>query len=185
MPREERVQEVVRQRIRTIYTDRGKQYSLRDSEIHSLSEVGMIPISYAKPLLASDRVKPLAQLAEPAPRNDAKQGLERLVGTDTGLLAEQTERGRALALTVEVENGVLRANAAITGSPSGYKGDSLMASNLKDMGDGVWPVEFTGEHSNLTATGIFKPGSFVGDFAYKYSRHRRPDGGQWIVQKQP
>jgi hypothetical protein len=40
VPREERVREVVRQRIRTIYTDRSKQYSLRDSEIHSLSEVG-------------------------------------------------------------------------------------------------------------------------------------------------
>jgi hypothetical protein len=39
VPREERVREVVRQRIRTSYTDRSKQ-SLRDSEIHWLSEVG-------------------------------------------------------------------------------------------------------------------------------------------------
>jgi hypothetical protein len=40
VPREERVREVVRQRIRTNYTDRNKSYSLRDSEIHTLSEVG-------------------------------------------------------------------------------------------------------------------------------------------------
>jgi hypothetical protein len=38
--REERVREVVQQRIRTNYTDRNKSYSLRDSEIHSLAEVG-------------------------------------------------------------------------------------------------------------------------------------------------
>jgi len=40
LPREERVREVVQQRIRTNYTDRNKSYSLRDSEIHSLAEVG-------------------------------------------------------------------------------------------------------------------------------------------------
>lgn len=40
VPREERVREVVQQRMRTNYTDRNKSYSLRDSEIHTLSEVG-------------------------------------------------------------------------------------------------------------------------------------------------
>jgi hypothetical protein len=38
--REERVQAILSQRIRTKYTDRDKDYSLRDSEIHTLSEVG-------------------------------------------------------------------------------------------------------------------------------------------------
>jgi hypothetical protein len=40
LPREERVREVVQQRIRTNYADRNKSYSLRDSEIYTLSEVG-------------------------------------------------------------------------------------------------------------------------------------------------
>jgi hypothetical protein len=40
VPREERVREVVQQRVRTSYTDRNRSYSLRDSEIHSLAEVG-------------------------------------------------------------------------------------------------------------------------------------------------
>jgi hypothetical protein len=44
VPREERVREVVQQRIRTNYTDRNKSYSLRDSEIHTLSEVGKFRI---------------------------------------------------------------------------------------------------------------------------------------------
>jgi S1-C subfamily serine protease len=143
----------------------------------------VIPISYAKPLLESDQVKPLAQLPAAVPGDGAKQGIAQLAGTYVGIWQSRLSGAGALALTVKVENGILRANAAITGSPSGYKGDSLMASNLKDMGDGVWSVDFTGEHSKLTATGIFKPGSFVGDFSYKYSRRYRPDRGQWIVKR--
>lgn len=143
----------------------------------------VIPISYVKPLLEADQVKPLTQLGASAPRVDGKDGLARLAGTYVGIWQSRLSGAGALALTVNIDNGVLRANAAITGSPSGYKGDSLTASNLRDMGDGVWSVDFTGEHSELTATGIFKPGSFVGDFAYKYSSHRRPDRGQWIVKK--
>jgi hypothetical protein len=144
----------------------------------------VIPVSYAKPMLATDQVKPLAQLPEATPSDDPKQGLARLAGTYVGLWQSRFSGSGALALTVTVENTVLRANAAITGSPSGYRGDSLTASNLRDMGDGVWSVDFAGAHSKLTATGIFKPGTFVGDFTYKYSSHRRPDRGQWVVKKQ-
>jgi S1-C subfamily serine protease len=143
----------------------------------------VIPISYSKPLLGTDQVKPLAQLGVAVSRDGEKDGLVRLAGTYTGIWQSGLSGAGALALTVTVENGALRARAAITGSPSGYKGDSLVASNLRDMGDGVWSVDFTGEHSKLTATGIFKPGSFVGDFSYKYSSHRRPDRGQWVARK--
>jgi hypothetical protein len=40
LARESRVQAILVQRTRTKYTDRDKNYSLRDSEIHALSEVG-------------------------------------------------------------------------------------------------------------------------------------------------
>jgi hypothetical protein len=40
LAREERVQAILSQRIRTKYTDRHRDYSLRDSEIHLLAEVG-------------------------------------------------------------------------------------------------------------------------------------------------
>jgi hypothetical protein len=40
LPREERVQAILSQRTRTKYTDRDRNYSLRDSEIHTLSDVG-------------------------------------------------------------------------------------------------------------------------------------------------
>ena len=40
LAREERVQTILSQRTRTKYTDRDKDYSLRDSEVHTLTEVG-------------------------------------------------------------------------------------------------------------------------------------------------
>ena len=40
LAREERIREILEQRARTIYSDRNKTYALRDSEIHTLSEVG-------------------------------------------------------------------------------------------------------------------------------------------------
>ncbi|HKW87879.1 MAG TPA: hypothetical protein VJN21_03895 [Candidatus Acidoferrales bacterium] len=50
LAREERVQAILRQRTRTKYTDRDKDYSLRDSEIHTLSEVGKFRVTAAKDL---------------------------------------------------------------------------------------------------------------------------------------
>jgi len=48
--REERVQEILSQRTRIKYTDRDKDYSLRDSEIHTLSEVGRFRVVAANDL---------------------------------------------------------------------------------------------------------------------------------------
>jgi hypothetical protein len=50
LAREERVQAILSQRTRTKYTDRDKNYSLRDSEIHTLSEVGKFRVVAAKDL---------------------------------------------------------------------------------------------------------------------------------------
>jgi hypothetical protein len=50
MPREERVQAVLAQRVHTKYVDRDKTYSLRDSEIHTLSEVGKFRVVAMKDL---------------------------------------------------------------------------------------------------------------------------------------
>ena len=40
IPREGRVRQILSQRVRTKYADRNRQYSLRDSEINTLGEVG-------------------------------------------------------------------------------------------------------------------------------------------------
>ena len=50
LPREDRVQAVLSQRVRTKYVDRDKTYSLRDTEIHTLSEVGKFRVVATKDL---------------------------------------------------------------------------------------------------------------------------------------
>ncbi len=50
LAREERVQAILSQRTRSKYADRDKDYSLRDSEIHILSEVGKFRVVAAKDL---------------------------------------------------------------------------------------------------------------------------------------
>jgi hypothetical protein len=50
LAREERVQAILCQGARTKYTDRDKDYSLRDSEIHALSEVGKFRVAAVKDL---------------------------------------------------------------------------------------------------------------------------------------
>ena len=50
LPREDRVQAILSQHVRTKYVDRDKTYSLRDSEIHTLSEVGKFRVVATKDL---------------------------------------------------------------------------------------------------------------------------------------
>ncbi len=50
LAREERVRAILSQRARTKYTDRDKDYSLRDSVIHTLSEVGKFRVAATKDL---------------------------------------------------------------------------------------------------------------------------------------
>ncbi len=71
VPREERVREVLQQRARTNYTDRNKPYSLRDSEIHSLAEVGKFRI-----VAKND----LAEFAYNGDRKRMENDVENLVG---------------------------------------------------------------------------------------------------------
>ena len=71
-PRKERVQAILADRFRTRYSDRERQYSLRDSEIHLLSEVGKF------------RVVAVNDLAEFAYNGDRNR-----VENDVGNLAQQ------------------------------------------------------------------------------------------------
>lgn len=50
LAREERVQAILSKRSRTHYKDRDRNYSLRDSEVHTLSEVGKFRVVAANDL---------------------------------------------------------------------------------------------------------------------------------------
>jgi hypothetical protein len=69
LAREERVQAILSQRTRIKYTDRDKDYSLRDSEIHTLSEIGKFRVTAAKDL---------AELAYNGDRDRMENDIEHL-----------------------------------------------------------------------------------------------------------
>jgi hypothetical protein len=77
--REQRVQEIVSQRARTQYRDRNKTYSLRDSEIHTLSEVGKFRVV---------ATRDLAEFAYNGDRARVQKDVESLVRQ--GLMKETT-----------------------------------------------------------------------------------------------
>ena len=79
LAREERVQAILSQRVRTQYTDRNKIYSLRDSEIHALSEVGKFRV-----VATTD----LAEFAYNGDRSRVENDVESLVRQ--GLMKETT-----------------------------------------------------------------------------------------------
>jgi hypothetical protein len=70
LAREERVQTILSQRIRTTYTDRDKNYSLRDSEIHTLGEVGKFRVV---------ATRDLAEFAYNGDRSRMENDIENLV----------------------------------------------------------------------------------------------------------
>jgi len=71
LPREERVRQILEQRTRTAYADRNRTYSLRDSEIHTLSEVGKFRV-----VAKND----LAEFAYNRDRSRMENDVENLVG---------------------------------------------------------------------------------------------------------
>src|SRR5438876_9199757 len=79
LAREERVQTILSQRVHTRYTDRNKTYSLRDSEIHTLSEVGKFRVV---------ATRDLAEFAYNGDRARVKNDVENLVRQ--GLMKEAT-----------------------------------------------------------------------------------------------
>ncbi|MGH7743829.1 MAG: hypothetical protein ACREQ5_03285 [Candidatus Dormibacteria bacterium] len=103
LAREERVQAILSQRTRTKYTDRDRNYSLRDSEIQTLSEVGKF------------RVVATSDLAEFAYNDDrsrmdtevralVRQGLAVLRGTNV----LKTDSRQVLTLTKGGQHLILR-----------------------------------------------------------------------------
>jgi hypothetical protein len=78
-PREERVQGILAHRSRTKYNDRNKEYSLRDSEIYSLGEVGKFRVV---------AINDLAEFAYNGDRSRVAKDVENLASQ--GLLQQTT-----------------------------------------------------------------------------------------------
>jgi hypothetical protein len=96
LPREDRVQAILAHRVRTKYIDRDKTYSLRDSEIHTLSEVGKFRIVATKDL-AEFAYNGDGSRMENDVENLARQGLVR----ESSVATIQYNPGPVVTLTKE------------------------------------------------------------------------------------
>ncbi len=134
-----------------------------------------VPVSYVIPLLANDTLKPLAVVTSAR--------LDDIQGTYVGIWQSDQGASGVAAMTVEVEGEAIRAQVVVIGSPVGYKGD-MLKMNVTEFGGSVWTVEFKGEHSALSGTGIFRDSTFVGDYRYRRLLKGVRDRGQWILKKE-
>ena len=93
-PREERLETILAERVRTRYFDREKEYSLRDSEIHLLSEVGKFRVV---------GVNDLAELAYNGDRTRVESDIESLLRQGlvrrTGIADPDHNRTQVISLT--------------------------------------------------------------------------------------
>jgi len=54
---------------------------------------------------------------------------------------------------------------------------------VRQTGDDLWTVEFEGKNSKLSGTGVFRGGTFIGDYHYARGLLGVDDRGQWILEK--
>lgn len=81
----------------------------------------------------------------------------------------------AAVMTVSVEGSLVRAEIALTGSGLTRE---LLTGPLSKVGGG-WSVALRTQGGELYANGIFKNGTFVGDYDYPPASDR----GHWVVKK--
>jgi S1-C subfamily serine protease len=148
-----------------------------------------IPVNYVTPIVSTAgtegrrlRKSPIAALAElpnitvgvpVSTTND-------LAGTYTGRWASDDYGVYGnLVMTVAVVNGEAQVDVALTGSEY-VKGDKLIVT-LTPMGEGVWRMDYKGKKTGVKGTGLFKGGTFVGD--YKFKKFLWSDHGKWELEK--
>jgi hypothetical protein len=110
LPREERVQAILSQRVRTKYVDRDKTYSLRDSEIHTLSEVGRFRVVAMKDL-AEFAYNGNGSRMENDIENLARQGLVR----ESSVATIEYNPGPVVTLTKEGHKLLSRGKVVASG----------------------------------------------------------------------
>jgi hypothetical protein len=116
LAREERVQAIDSQRVRTNYADRNKTYSLRDSEIYTLGEVGKFRV-VAKNDLAEFAYNGDHDRMENDVENLRRQGLVR----ETGIADPEHSLSQVVTLTKEGHR-LLSRGKVVSSSQATYHG---------------------------------------------------------------
>ena len=139
-----------------------------------------IPTAYLTPLLARDSLESISDVNETS--KQARVGTsEDVTGTYTGVWRSgKFDASGAAAMTVTVKGGKVIASIFLTGSQNITR--VTLSGDLQKMGETVWTVDLKASRPKLSAKGVFRNRTFVGD--YNYSRFRLSDHGQWILNKE-
>lgn len=140
-----------------------------------------VPITYAEPLLTSSSVRPLAEVTHSStsvPKSGSRVG-ESIAGTYTGVWQSgRFAASGAATMHVTIKGTTITADIFITGSKISSE---TLTGNTQTAGDGVWTAELRAARTKLSVKGIFRNGTFIGDYSYHAFLVR--DHGRWIMQK--
>jgi S1-C subfamily serine protease len=142
-----------------------------------------IPVNYVAPLAANAkgdgrilRKMPTIEESIVVTRNATND----ITGVYTGVWSSNEYNvSGALVMTVTKVDGQYQAKAVFTGSE--YLNEDTLIATFTELGGGVWKMEYKGKKSKITGTGLFRGGTFVGD--YKFKKFIWVDKGKWVLEK--
>lgn len=138
-----------------------------------------IPVDYARPLLVDGPIRPFPQVSNKTA--ESTPPLEpSLSGTYTGVWqSSRFNVSGAAEMTVRLNGVSVTADIFLTGGE--LTSETLTGLAIKS-GENVWTVQLKASHAKLSVRGVFKNGTFVGD--YRYSHFLTFDQGQWILKRE-
>jgi hypothetical protein len=133
------------------------------------------PLVAKKTLPKHSSSPPVPERADPIAKTVARTPSE-LNGTYTGMWQSTVfVASGAAVMTVSTEGSTVHAEIALTG---GTVTRDTLTGDASDVGGG-WSVSFRATSGNLFATGIFKNGTFEGDYDFVPAS----DHGRWGLKK--
>ena len=138
-----------------------------------------VPVTYIGPLLTDGPTKSLEQI-NPSAVEDRSKPEPAPAGSYTGVWeSSKFNVSGAATLTIKIAEGTASADVFLTG---GEVRSATLSGSAQRTGENIWTVELSSKRPKLSVRGIFRGGSFVGD--YTYSRFMMFDRGQWVLKKE-
>jgi S1-C subfamily serine protease len=141
-----------------------------------------IPATYVRAMLGDSAIKPLTSVntasVDERPRSD-KDGPG---GSYTGVWKSGrfgVTGAASLKITISSDSGSTNAEIFLTG---GEVKSAILTGFAHRTGENIWTVDLSSKKPKLHVRGIFRGGSFVGD--YTYTRFLMLDQGQWLLKKE-
>ena len=145
-----------------------------------------IPVNYVVPLVANAKgegqlLKPISVvISEPTNNSKVSTPVNDVTGVYTGVWSSNDYNvSGTIDMTITKVNDQFQVRAVFTGSD--YFNQDMLLAKFTELGSGVWQMEYKGQKSKITGTGLFRGRRFVGD--YKFKKLLWADHGKWVLEK--